>query len=87
MKKKKTDLGLLFKTMGAYKITLVISVIFAALSAVVNIYAYTYIYKAADEIVSHLTDMSGLDNELLKNCGKAEEQGDKTYRHSACGIF
>ncbi|MBP3796738.1 MAG: ABC transporter ATP-binding protein [Ruminococcus sp.] len=70
MKKKKTDLGLLFKTMGAYKITLVISVIFAALSAVVNIYAYTYIYKAADEIVSHLTDMSGLDNELLKNCGK-----------------
>lgn len=69
--KKKTDLSLLFDTMGRFRITLAVSVIFAALSAVMNIYAYTYIYKAADEVIKHIGNTAGLDAALLKNCGKS----------------
>lgn len=68
--KKKTDLSLMYETMGPFKITLAVSVLFAAVSAVMNIYAYTYIYQAADEIISNIHDTSAVNAGHLKACGK-----------------
>lgn len=78
--KKKTDLKLLFNTMGRLKITMVLSIIFAALSAVMNIYAYTHIYKAADEVIKHLSDTASIDTGLVKQCGKG-------VMYCICGAF
>ena len=68
--KKKTDLKLLFRTMGAFKATMALSIIFAALSAVMNIYAYTHIYRAADEVIKHISDTAAIDARLVKQCGR-----------------
>ena len=68
--KKKTDLSLLFGTMGVFKLTLAASVLFAAVSSVTNIYAYSYVYRAAQEVITHLADISAADTELIRECGK-----------------
>ena len=68
--KKKTNLKLLFGTMGIFKLTLAASVVFAAVSAVTNIYAYSYIYRAAQEVIAHLADISAADTRLIRECGK-----------------
>lgn len=78
--KKKTDLKLLFRTMGKLKITMVLSIVFAAISAVMNIYAYTHIYKAADEVIKHLSDTATIDTQLVKQCGKG-------VMYCICGAF
>lgn len=69
--KKKSNMPFLFKAMGAYKITMVLSVIVAAISAIMSIYAYTYVYSLTEEIVSKLPDYSYVDGDLIKNYGKS----------------
>ena len=69
--KKQTNLKLLFETMGVFKITLVISVLFAAVSAVCNIYAYTYVYSTAEEVISALDRIDTVDVMLIKENGKS----------------
>ena len=49
--KGKSNLPFLIRSMGPFKITMVFSIIFAAFSAVENIYAYTYVYKIAQELI------------------------------------
>lgn len=68
--KKKSNMPFLFRSMGPYKICMFISIIFAAFSAVENIYAYTYVYKIADLIVRNLNNIKGLDKNLLYEYGK-----------------
>ena len=69
--KKKSNMPFLFKAMGAYKITMALSVIVAAISAIMSIYAYTYVYSLTEEIVSKLPDYSSVDGDLIKNYGKS----------------
>ncbi len=78
--KKKANLGLLFQTMGIYKLTLVISVLFAALSAVLNIYAYTYVYLTAEEIISKINMTASVNAELIRENGKG-------LLFAICGAF
>ncbi len=78
--KKNINLKLLFNTMGAYKITLFLSVIFSAVSAVVNIYAYTFVYKAANEIITNIDHIGGIDASLIQFYGK-------NIMFNVCGAF
>jgi ATP-binding cassette subfamily B protein len=57
--------------MGGYKITMVLSIIMAAVSAIMAIYAYTYVYSLTEEIVGKLPDYSSVDSELIKGYGKS----------------
>ena len=57
--------------MGGYKITMVLSIIMAAVSAIMAIYAYTYVYSLTEEIVRKLPDYSSVDSELIKGYGKS----------------
>lgn len=68
--KKKSHMGLLFKEMGAFKLTLLVSVVIAAISAYVSLRAYTYIYLSADEVITNISDVSRVDADLLKEYGK-----------------
>ena len=56
--------------MGVFKLTLAASVLFAALSSVTNIYAYSYVYRAAQEVITHLADIPAADTGLIRECGK-----------------
>lgn len=67
--KKKSHLGLLFKEMGAFKITLLISVIIAAVGAYISLKAYTYIYLSAEEVIDNINNLSAIDAEALKGYG------------------
>ena len=69
--KKKSNMPFLFKSMGGYKITMVLSIIMAAVSAIMAIYAYTYVYSLSEEIVGKLPDYSSVDSELIKGYGKS----------------
>ena len=69
--KKKSNMPFLFKAMGAYKITMVLSIIMAAISAIMSIYAYTYVYSITEEIVGKLPDYSSVDGDVIKNYGKS----------------
>ncbi len=69
--KKKSNMPFLFKSMGGYKITMVLSIIMAAVSAIMAIYAYTYVYSLTEEIVGKLPDYSSVDSELIKGYGKS----------------
>ncbi len=62
---KNTNMPFLFKSMGPFKISMCFSIIFAALSAVENIYAYTFVYKIAQELVSNIQDIRSVNVELL----------------------
>ena len=68
--KKKSHMTLLFKEMGAFKLTLLVSVMFAAISAYVSLRAYTYIYFSADEVITNISDISQVDVDLLEKYGK-----------------
>lgn len=68
--KKKTNLKLLFKTMGVFKITLMVSVLFAAVSAVCNIYAYTYVYRTAEEVITSLDHIDTVNVSEIQENGK-----------------
>ena len=50
--KEKGVISRLFQYMGIFKITMAISFVLAAISAVVNLSAYTCIYNVAKEIVT-----------------------------------
>jgi len=67
--KKNKHMGLLFKEMGAYKITMVLSIIIAAIGAYVSLKAYTYIYDSAAEVLKNIGDMSMVNAEYLKAMG------------------
>ncbi len=69
--KKKSNMPFLFNAMGVYKITMVLSVIMAAISAIMSIYAYTYVYSLTEEIVGKLPDYSSVDGDVIKSYGKS----------------
>ena len=68
--KTKSNMPFLFKSMGAFKITMAFSIIFASLSAVENIYAYTFVYKIADEVHANLNNIEAVNKDFLFECGK-----------------
>ena len=68
--KKKSNMPFLFKSMGPFKITMVFSIIFAAFSAIENIYAYTFVYKIAQELILNLGNLRGINVEQLSEYGK-----------------
>ena len=68
--KQKSNLPFLIRSMGPFKITMVCSIIFAALSAVENIYAYTFVYKIAGELVQNVGNIKSVSVELLSEYGK-----------------
>ncbi len=68
--KQKSNLPFLIKSMGPFKITMVFSIIFAAFSAIENIYAYTFVYKIAQELVTNFRDLKSINVDLLSEYGK-----------------
>ena len=52
MKKKKNNLPFLFRSMGPFRLTMLLSVILSALSAVLNIAAYTNVYRIAETVIN-----------------------------------
>ncbi len=68
--KSKSNLPFLFRSMGAFKITMLISIVFAALSAIENIYAYTFVYKIAELIISNYGNLGSVDKEIFYEYGK-----------------
>lgn len=68
--KQKSNLPFLIKSMGPFKITMVFSIIFAAFSAIENIYAYTFVYKIAQELVINFGDLKAINVDLLSEYGK-----------------
>lgn len=68
--KSKSNLPFLFRSMGAFKITMLISIVFAALSAIENIYAYTFVYKIAEVIISNYGNFGNVDKEIFYEYGK-----------------
>lgn|GEM_PF-5052801 len=49
--KKKSNMPFLFKAMGGFKVTMLLSIVMAAISAILSIYAYTYVYTITEEVV------------------------------------
>ncbi|MBE5841876.1 MAG: ABC transporter ATP-binding protein [Butyrivibrio sp.] len=68
--KKKSHMGLLFKEMGAFKITMILSIIVASIGAYVTLRAYGYIYNAAEEVLVHIDDVQNVNTEYLIDLGK-----------------
>lgn len=69
--KKKSNMPFLFKAMGGFKVTMLLSIVMAAISAILSIYAYTYVYTITEEVVGKLPNYSDVDTELIKSCGKS----------------
>ncbi len=67
--KKKGVLSKLFGYMGKFKITMALSAIMAALSAVVNLYAFVCVYNVAKEIVRCFGKFDMLDQSRLTDLG------------------
>lgn len=68
--KQKSNMPFLICSMGPFKITMVFSIIFAAFSAVENIYAYTYVYKIAQELILNAGNIKSVNASLLAEYGK-----------------
>ncbi len=68
--KGKSNMPFLIRSMGPFKITMVFSIIFAAFSAVENIYAYTYVYKIAQELILNAGNIKSVNASLLAEYGK-----------------
>ena len=68
--KGKSNMPFLINSMGPFKITMIFSIIFAALSAVENIYAYTYVYKIAQELILNVGNIKSVNASLLAEYGK-----------------
>ena len=68
--KNKSNLMFLFRSMGGFKISMIFSIIFAALSAIENIYAYTYVYKIAGLVILNIQNIKSVDTVLLIEYGK-----------------
>lgn len=69
--KKKSNLPFLLHAMGPFKITMVLSIIIAAFSAVASIKAYTYVYGIVEELVPKASDTSNIDTALVAGYGKS----------------
>lgn len=67
--KKQNVLGRLFSYMGKFKITMALSMIMAAFSAVVNLSAFVCVYHVAKEIVQSWGDFSTLNQTYLTELG------------------
>ena len=67
--KEKSNMPFLIRSMGPFKITMVFSIIFAAFSAIENIYAYTFVYKIAQELVTNFRDLKAINIDLLSEYG------------------
>lgn len=67
--KKKGVFARLFKYMGKFKITMALSVILAAVAAVLNLSAFVCVYKVGKELVQSLGDFSKLDQAYMKDLG------------------
>ncbi|MEM1483470.1 ABC transporter ATP-binding protein [Oscillospiraceae bacterium PP1C4] len=67
--KKKGVWASLFSYMGKFKITMVLSIIFAAAGAVINLSAYVCVYNVAKEIVQSMGDFSKLNQSYLTGLG------------------
>ena len=67
--KKQNVLGRLFGYMGKFKITMALSMIMAAFSAVVNLSAFVCVYHVAKEIVQSWGDFSALNQAYLTELG------------------
>ena len=61
----------LFKSMGGYIICMIFSIVFAALSAIASINAYTYVYVIAKELINGLADISVTDTVLISEAGRS----------------
>ncbi len=68
--KKKSNMQFLFWSMGPFKIALFLSIVFSAISAVENIYAFTFVYKITDHIVACSGDMQAVDASSIIQFGK-----------------
>lgn len=68
--KKKSNMPYLFKAMGPYKISMVFSIVFAAFSAVANIYAFTFIYKITELLVACDGNFQSVDKALVIEYGR-----------------
>lgn len=69
--KKKSSIPFLIRSMGPYRITLVLSIVFAAMSAVASLYAYTYIYDITKELIVNVSDMSLIDRDKITELAKS----------------
>lgn len=67
--KEKGVISRLFQYMGIFKITMATSFVLAAISAVVNLSAYTCIYNVAKEIVTSHGNFASLDQAYLIELG------------------
>jgi len=68
--KKGQNIGFLFRSMGLFKITMLASVVFAAFSAILSIYAYTYVYTITEELLRDKGLTGSIDIGLISECGK-----------------
>lgn len=59
----------LFSYMGPFRITMLLSIVLAALSAVLNLYAYVCVYQVGEQIVQASGDFSTLDVEAMTSLG------------------
>lgn len=67
--KEKGVLSQLFGYMGKFKITMALSALMAAVSAVVNLSAFVCVYNVAKEIVQSFGDFKSLDQNRLTELG------------------
>lgn len=67
--KKRGVFAHLFSYMGRFKITMVLSIILAAVAAVLNLSAFVCVYNVGKEIVQSLGDFSKLDQAYMKELG------------------
>lgn len=68
-RKEKGVLGPLFRHMGMFRITMVISVVLSAVSSVINLYAFVCVYNVAKEIVRSLGNIHSLDQTYMIEMG------------------
>lgn len=66
---KKGIFGRLFQYMGVFKLTMMVSIVFAALSAVLNLSAVVCVYNVAEEIVKSKGDFAILNRQYLVELG------------------
>lgn len=67
--KKQNVFAHLFSYMGRFKITMVLSIILAAVAAVLNLSAFVCVYNVGKEIVQSLGDFTRLNQTYMKELG------------------
>ena len=67
--KKENIFGRLFQLMGQFKITMIISILLAAIAAIINLSAFVCVYHVAEEIVKSMGDFALLDRQYLTQLG------------------